>query len=258
MKKGLSKVNPFFCFMLKGKFKFEEQIISFMMKRNWIALLMALVALASCSVEKRVYQPGYHIEWNHFAKQDAEQDASRDVSQDVAQDAAQDASRDLSKNLSENLETDVAQDAVQDAAQDASRDLSENLSKNPSENLETDVSQDVSQDAAQDASRDLSENLSKNLETDVSQDLSENLEADVSQDSMQSIDSDLEFVLLIILALFLPALTVFLLEGFSKNFWIALLLMAVAYLLPFSSFVVRGLIVAIATIFAIAVVFHYM
>ena len=197
-----------------------------MMKRNWIALLMALVALASCSVEKRVYQPGYHIEWNHFAKQDAEQDASRDVSQDVAQDAAQDASRDLSKNLSENLETDVAQDAVQDAAQDASRDLSENLSKN--------------------------------LETDVSQDLSENLEADVSQDSMQSIDSDLEFVLLIILALFLPALTVFLLEGFSKNFWIALLLMAVAYLLPFSSFVVRGLIVAIATILAIAVVFHYM
>ena len=224
MKKGLSKVNPFFCFMLKGKFNFEEQIISFMMKRNWIALLMALVALASCSVEKRVYQPGYHIEWNHFAKQDAEQDASRDASQDVAQDASQ----------------DVAQDAVQDAAQDASRDLSENLSKNLSENLETDVAQDV----AQDASRDLSENLSENLH------LSENLS--------EKINSDLEFVLLIILALFLPALTVFLLEGFSKNFWIALLLMAVAYLLPFSSFVVRGLIVAIATILAIAVVFHYM
>jgi hypothetical protein len=48
------------------------------------------------------------------------------------------------------------------------------------------------------------------------------------------------------------------LEGFSKNFWIALLLMAVAYLLPISSFIVRGLIVAIATILAIAVVFHYM
>ena len=191
-----------------------------MMKRNWIALLMALVALASCSVEKRVYQPGYHIEWNHFAKQDAEQDASRDASQDVAQDASQ----------------DVAQDAVQDAAQDASRDLSENLS----ENLETDVAQDV----AQDASRDLSENLSENLH------LSENLS--------EKINSDLEFVLLIILALFLPALTVFLLEGFSKNFWIALLLMAVAYLLPISSFIVRGLIVAIATILAIAVVFHYM
>ncbi|MFA9220385.1 MAG: YqaE/Pmp3 family membrane protein [Sediminibacterium sp.] len=164
------------------------------MKRNWIVFAFALLALASCSVEKRVYQPGYHIEWNHFAKQDAERDAAQDVAQDVSQGR----------------------------------------------------SEGVSQGRSEGASQDLSENLLENLETDV------------SQDSVQSIDSDLEFVLLIILALFLPALTVFLLEGFSKNFWIALLLMAVAYLLPISSFIVRGLIVAIATILAIAVVFHYM
>ena len=189
-----------------------------MMKRNWIFFAFALLALASCSVEKRVYQPGYHIEWNHFAKQDAEQDVSQD----------------LSKNLSENLETDVAQDVSQGRSEGASQDLPQDLSKN----LETDVSQ----------------GLSKNLETVASQDLSENLSDNLSQ----KINSDLEFVLLIILALFLPALTVFLLEGFSKNFWIALLLMAVAYLFPISSFVVRGLIVAIATILAIAVVFHYM
>jgi uncharacterized membrane protein YqaE (UPF0057 family) len=204
------------------------------MNKNWIVFVFALLALASCSLEKRVYQPGYHIEWNHYAKQDAEQDASRDVTQDAAQDVAQDASRDVT--------------------QDATRDLSENL--------ETDASQDVAQDAERDASRDLSENLSENLETDVSpdvsQDLSENLETFVSQGTGQSIDSDLELILLIILALFLPALTIFLLEGFSKNFWIALLLMAVAYLLPFSSFITRGLIVAIATILAIAVVFHYL
>jgi uncharacterized membrane protein YqaE (UPF0057 family) len=204
------------------------------MKRNWIVFAFAILALASCSVEKRVYQPGYHIEWNRYAEQDA--------SRDVAQDAMQDASRDVSQDAMQDASRDISQDAMQDA----SRDLSENLS----ENLETDVSQD------------LSENLSKNLETDVSQDLSENLpenlETDVSHDLSQNINSDLEFVLLIILALFLPALTVFLLEGFSKNFWIALLLMAIAYLLPISSFIVRGLIVAIATILAIAVVFHYM
>ena len=201
-----------------------------MMKRNWIFFAFALLALASCPVEKRVYQPGYHIEWNHFAKQDAEQDVSQD----------------LSKNLSENLETDVAQDVSQGRSEGASQDLPQDLSKN----LETDVSQDLSKNLE----TDVSQGLSKNLETVASQDLSENLSDNLSQ----KINSDLEFVLLIILALFLPALTVFLVEGFSKNFWIALLLMAVAYLLPISSFIVRGLIVAIATILAIAVVFHYM
>ena len=193
---------------------------------------MALVALASCSVEKRVYQPGYHIEWNLNAEQDASRDVSQDAERDVSQDASLDVTQDVAQDVSQDASRDVLQDASRDVLQDASRDLSKNL--------ETDVSQD----------------LSKNLETDVSQDLSKNLSKNL--DLSQNINSDLEFVLLIILALFLPALTVFLLEGFSKNFWIALLLMAVAYLLPISSFIVRGLIVAIATILAIAVVFHYM
>jgi uncharacterized membrane protein YqaE (UPF0057 family) len=197
-----------------------------MMKRNWIVLVFALLALASCSVEKRVYQPGYYIQWNHFAKQD--------VSQGRSEGVFQGASQDLPQDLSENLETDVSQGRSEGVFQGAEQGRSEG------------VFQGAEQGRSEGASQDLP------------QDLSENLETDVSQDSMQSIDSDLEFVLLIILALFLPALTVFLLEGFSKNFWIALLLMAVAYLLPFSSFVVRGLIVAIATILAIAVVFHYM
>ena len=205
--------------------------------KNLIILLFVTIALASCSVEKRVYQPGYHIEWNHYA----EQDVSRDITQDASRDVTQDASRDV----------------AQDATQDATRDLSENL--------ETDASQDVAQDVAQDAeryaSRDLSENLSKNLETDVSpdvsQDLSKQLETDVSQGTGKSIDSDLEMILLIILALFLPALTIFLLEGFSKNFWIALLLMVLAFSLPVPLFL-QLLIEGLATVLAIAVVLHYL
>jgi uncharacterized membrane protein YqaE (UPF0057 family) len=167
------------------------------MNKNWILLLFAIIGLASCSVEKRVYQPGYHIEWNHGASRDVAQDASQDVSQDASQDVSQDASQAVSrKEKMRQLIQTVAPVRINSAK--AENQLGQNI------------------------------------------------------------DSDLELVLLIILALFLPALTVFLLEGFSKNFWIALLLMAVAYLLPISSFVVRGLIVAIATILAIAVVFHYM
>jgi uncharacterized membrane protein YqaE (UPF0057 family) len=224
------------------------------MNKNWIVLVFALLALASCSVEKRVYQPGYHIEWNHYAKQDAEQDASRDV--------AQDAERDASQDLSENLETDVSQELSEnleiDVSQGRSEGVFQDVSQGRSEGVFQDAEQGRSEGASQNSSQDLPQDLSENLETVVSQDLSENLETFVSQGTGQSIDSDLELILLIVLALFLPALTIFLLEGFSKNFWIALLLMAVAYLLPFSSFITRGLIVAIATILAIAVVFHYL
>jgi uncharacterized membrane protein YqaE (UPF0057 family) len=75
--------------------------------------------------------------------------------------------------------------------------------------------------------------------------------------SYQTIDSDLETILLILLALFLPALTIFILEGFSKNFWIALLLMILAFSLPVPLFL-QLLIQGLATVLAIAVVLHYM
>jgi uncharacterized membrane protein YqaE (UPF0057 family) len=248
--------------MLKGKFNFEEQIISFMMKRNWIVFAFALLALASCSVEKRVYQPGYHIEWNHFAKQDVSQGRSEGVfqgaSQDLPQDLSENLETDVSQGLSENLETDVSQGRSEGVFQGAEQGRSEGVFQGAEQGRSEGVFQGAEQGRSEGVFQGAEQGRSEGASQDLPQDLSENLETDVSQDSMQSIDSDLEFVLLIILALFLPALTVFLLEGFSKNFWIALLLMAVAYLLPFSSFVVRGLIVAIATILAIAVVFHYM
>ena len=226
-----------------------------MMKRNWIVLVFALLALASCSVEKRVYQPGYYIQWNHFAKQDAERDVAQDAERDVAQDAAQDVAQDVAQDATQDVAQDATQDAAQDAAQDASRDLSENLS----ENLET----DVAQVAAQDASRD----LSKSLETDVPQIKSlQRIIRAVSPfqlnpvkahiDLGKSKHSDLETILFILLALFLPALTIFLMEGFSKNFWIALLLMICAFSLPFLAVVVRAILEIIAIILAISVVLH--
>jgi uncharacterized membrane protein YqaE (UPF0057 family) len=220
------------------------------MNRNWIFLVFALLGLASCSVEKRVYRPGYHIEWNHYTEQDASRDVEQDAMQDASRDVEQDAMQDASRDLSENLEIDVSQDAMQDA----SRDLSENLeidvsqdamqdaSRDHSENLEI----DVSQDAMQDASRDHSENLSKNLETAVSKGT-----------GGQTIDSDLELVLYIALALFLPALVIFLMEGFSKNFWIALLLMVIAFSLGLPLFL-QLMIEAIATVLAIGILLHYM
>jgi uncharacterized membrane protein YqaE (UPF0057 family) len=202
------------------------------MNKNWILLLFVTIALVSCSVEKRVYQPGYHIEWNHFAKQDAEQDASRDVAQDAERDATQDVAQDAERDATQ----DVAQDATQDVAQD--------------------VTQDISQDAPQNVARDVSrsEKIHEVIKS-LSPVQSTNILAETK--FVQSIDADLEFVLYIILSLFLPALTVFLMEGFSKNFWIALLLMILAFALPVPLFL-QLLIEGLAIVLAIAVVLHYL
>lgn len=206
------------------------------MNRNWIVLVLAIVSLASCSVEKRVYQPGYHIEWNHYAEQDAEQYVSQDASRDVIQDAEQDASRDVTQDATQDAERDVIQDATQDA------------------------SRDTSQDVAQDASRNVTQGVSRIEKLgQIVQTVSPIQNISVKSESKlgQSIDSDLEMILFIVLALFLPALTIFLLEGFSKNFWIALLLMVLAFALPLPIFL-KLMIQAIATVLAIAVVFHYL
>jgi uncharacterized membrane protein YqaE (UPF0057 family) len=198
------------------------------MNKNWILLLFVTIALVSCSVEKRVYQPGYHIEWNHVASRDAAQDATQDIAQDAAQDVAQDATQDVAQ--------DVAQDATQDVAQDASQD----------------ISQDAPQNIARDVSR--SEKIHEVIKS-LSPVQSTNILAETK--FVQSIDADLEFVLYIILSLFLPALTVFLMEGFSKNFWIALLLMILAFALPVPLFL-QLLIEGLAIVLAIAVVLHYL
>ena len=74
------------------------------MKRNWIVLVFALLALASCSVEKRVYQPGYHIEWNHYASQDRSEDASQDLSENLSSNLESNISQALSQNIDSDLE----------------------------------------------------------------------------------------------------------------------------------------------------------
>lgn len=202
------------------------------MNRNWIVLVLAIVSLASCSVEKRVYQPGYHIEWNHFAAQDASRDVSQDVTQDAERDVSQDAEQDVSRDVSQDVTQDAERDAVQDVSQDVTQDTSPNVTQGVSriEKLGQ-IVQAVSP----------VQNISVKSESKLG----------------QRIESDLEMVLFIVLALFLPALTIFLLEGFSKNFWIALLLMVLAFALPLPIFL-KIMIQAIAAVLAIAVVLHYL
>jgi hypothetical protein len=113
-----------------------------------LLLILTVLSLASCSMEKRLYSNGYHISWVHPIPKNIEIVASQDVSQDAMQDASQ----------------DVAQDAMQDASQD--------------------VAQDASQELSQNLPKDLSKNLSSNLPHDLSTNLSKNLDAETLSDTI--------------------------------------------------------------------------
>ena len=89
-----------------------------------LAFLFCVIAFTSCSIEKRIYEKGYHISWLHPKPMNP----LADVSQDLPQD--------LSENLSENLETDVSQGCSKGASQDLSENLSKNLQfKTPSDTI---------------------------------------------------------------------------------------------------------------------------
>ncbi|MFA9219906.1 MAG: hypothetical protein ACEQSL_01835 [Sediminibacterium sp.] len=79
-----------------------------------LAFLFCVIAFTSCSIEKRIYEKGYHISWLH--------PKPSGLFADVSQGCSKGASQDLSKNLSKNLESGASLDLPQD--------LSENLSKN--------------------------------------------------------------------------------------------------------------------------------
>jgi hypothetical protein len=67
-----------------------------------LVFLFCVIAFTSCTIEKRIYEKGYHISWIHSVQRSVLQDASQELSQNLP--------KDLSSNLSQNLETDVSLD----------------------------------------------------------------------------------------------------------------------------------------------------
>jgi len=97
-------------------FHFSFTTITMKLKLALLALLFCVIASTSCSIEKRIYEKGYHISWMHSVQrgvlQDALQDASQEVSQDASQELSQNLSKNLSKNLSSNLEIHTLSDTI--------------------------------------------------------------------------------------------------------------------------------------------------
>jgi hypothetical protein len=77
-----------------------------------LLLILTVLSLASCTIEKRVYSSGYHISWMHTVEKGVLQDASQDVAQDALQDALQDVAQDASQELSQNLPKDLSKNLL--------------------------------------------------------------------------------------------------------------------------------------------------
>ena len=103
-----------------------------------LLLMLTVLSLASCSMEKRIYTKGYHISWLHTAGINASQGCSKGASQVLP--------KDLSSNLSKNLESDISQDLSSNLSQNLETDISQDLSSNLSQTLEIAVSQDLPKD----------------------------------------------------------------------------------------------------------------
>ena len=69
-----------------------------------LLLILTVLSLASCSLEKRLYSNGYHISWMHSVQRGVLQDASQELSQNLP--------KDLSKNLLSNLEIHTLSDTI--------------------------------------------------------------------------------------------------------------------------------------------------
>ncbi len=82
---------------------------------NQLVLLLCVIVFTSCSIEKRIYNKGYHVSWLHpkptgplaGASQDLSKNLEIDVSPDLSKNLETDVSQDLSKNVEFNPPSDT-------------------------------------------------------------------------------------------------------------------------------------------------------
>ena len=141
------------------KILFSLAFYSTKMKKTVAQLLLILtvLSLASCTIEKRVYSSGYHISWMHTVEKGVLQDALHDASQDALQDALQDAS----------------QDVAQDASQELTQNFTSNLEFHPHSDTITPTKKDDDYFGQKNYTRDEANNVVPNTKNTKPQDIAE-------------------------------------------------------------------------------------
>ena len=110
-----------------------------------MALLFCVIASTSCSIEKRIYEKGYHISWMHSVQKGVLQDASQELSQNLETDV----SLDLSKKLCKSQDAETLSDTITPNKKDDdyfgqknyTRDEANNVVPNTKNNKPQDISE---------------------------------------------------------------------------------------------------------------------
>lgn len=189
-------------------------------------LLAALIALgfASCSIEKRTFRPGYHIEWKTALKKDHSSFNKSEDENATTQSKSNEPSETVITTSAEILKEDVSESLSQ-----------ENLKTNPitSESNHASISTDRSErKRIRLAEKTISNELRSNHAQTFPQANVSPFPMEQNNQSVSSADQVVE----IILAIFIPPLGVYLHEdSITTNFWISLIL-TLLFWLPGSIF----------------------
>lgn len=178
------------------------------MKRIYLLTLVAIALIySSCTVEKRHYMSGYHVEWNHKAPK-----IGGDGNTTVENNEAPKVS-----NPVENTETTITETSV------TSVNSSE---KNITYKAEVTENAEIPATIANHSNEKVevkSQTIAESTTNEIASSIMESSKATQSGAAQENSDTDI--LLLLILAIFIPPLAVFLKEGsWNARCWIALLL----------------------------------
>lgn len=179
--------------------------------RNRIIAIIAIVTLmSSCSIEKRHYMSGYHVDW-HSRSAKVEHHKHQDT-----EDQTTVASNGLVNETAINTE----QPCIQEVINVESVELTEQTASS---------NQNISKEEIK-AEKKLNRIISQTLhQKDVTSTIDNT--AQVNQVEQKSENADTELLLLALLAILLPPLAVFLFENsITTNFWISVILTLLGWL----------------------------
>ncbi len=175
------------------------------MKNTYLILCGMLLLLGSCTIEKRHYSSGYHVEWN--SKPNKQTTESPDEKEAVA----------VSENNSQTvaIESELVE-VVPD--QSATAPLNE-------ETTVASLSDDFQPERRDRSAADKANNKERAISKTEVREAKETIRQLAKQEKNDTEKTNNSDILLVILCIFLPPLAVFLFDGdISTNFWVDLLL----------------------------------
>ncbi len=178
------------------------------MKKIYVLTLVAIALIySSCTVEKRHYMSGYHVEWNHKAPK---------IGGD-GNTTAEAAETPKISNPTENTQTTVTETSVTYV-----NSLEKNITSQTATKSDTEIPNDVASNSNEKVVVKKNEIKESNNKV-IAPILMNSTNATQSVANHESSDTDL--VILVILAILLPPLAVFLKEGsWNSRCWIDLIL----------------------------------